>query len=224
MKGIQKKKAAPAKVKDSVPSVPVNEKKESAVKIVQKVKHSFVGKQELLAKVAHTICSQPEEHLRDIKIVQELCQDQDLEIVRLGLLTQFAIFKDIRPRSSRCLYAYESMIDSGLVIEFVLRPRRNFRQRYVLGPMTWLCASHLELNQVSKEVGRRRHFEALLLSSYKNYLDVLQSHTSSALLSATVFGCFCELLVTAPRFNFREVVADNVILGMTSDNPKVCDF
>ena len=76
-----------------------------------------------------------------------------------------------------------------------------------------LAKSHLH-TQVSKEVAQLRNYEASLLRHYQAYLKGLLRHglcvsqgTGPVAHARVAVRCMCQLLTTAPHFNYTCVVA-----------------
>ncbi|XP_077244462.1 binding protein [Tasmannia lanceolata] len=57
----------------------------------------FVKKKNKLAEIGMALLSDPESNIKSLKELLQICKDEDLNIVKLGLLSLLAIFKDIIP-------------------------------------------------------------------------------------------------------------------------------
>lgn len=82
----------------------------------------------------------------------------------------------------------------------------------------FLCHSHVSpptsrfnTRQVSKEVAKLRDYESALLKHYQSFLKAILAASKAAQWPAAhvrvAVRCMCQLLTTAPHFNYTWVVA-----------------
>lgn len=64
----------------------------------------FVKKKCKLAEIGMALLADPESNIKSLKDLLQICKDGDRNIVKLGLLSLLAIFKDIIPGYSLVLY------------------------------------------------------------------------------------------------------------------------
>ncbi|EMR11770.1 hypothetical protein PNEG_00198 [Pneumocystis murina B123] len=145
---------------------------------------------EKLASIAQIIIENPEENIGQLKILYNMTICNTISIQRLGLLTQLAVYRDIIPG-------------------------------YSIRPLTEIEKA----SSVSKEIKKRRLFEELLVSNYHEYVSLL-SRTIKAgykfpkkspqqFLSDISFSCICYLLLSAPHFNYRDMLLDIISTKLT---------
>lgn len=57
----------------------------------------FENKKNKLAELGMELLSNPEANIKSLKEMLEICKDENTKIVKLGLLSLLAVFKDIIP-------------------------------------------------------------------------------------------------------------------------------
>ncbi|KAJ2996477.1 Nucleolar complex protein 3 [Globomyces sp. JEL0801] len=161
-----------------------NESIEQVTKVQQKVTHSdkeipkakklsISEIKESLASHASSIIENPENNIAELKVLRKFCTDKRDQVVKLSLLTQLAVFKDIIPG-----YRIRKLseVEQAAQISKEVRKLRNFEETLLANYQQYLQL----LDHVSntKKGGSR---------------DLL--HIS--------LQCMCSLLTTHPHFNFR---------------------
>lgn len=58
---------------------------------------AFANKKRKLAELGTALLSDPESNIKSLKEFLQLCKDNDHSIIKLGLLSLSAVFKDIIP-------------------------------------------------------------------------------------------------------------------------------
>lgn len=58
---------------------------------------AFESKKRKLAELGIALLADPESNIKSLKEMLEVCKDDDYSIVKLGLLSLLAVFKDIIP-------------------------------------------------------------------------------------------------------------------------------
>ncbi|KAG9439504.1 hypothetical protein H6P81_019669 [Aristolochia fimbriata] len=99
------RKEAKKQAKEQVSTDPVEEAVEEAVhsEVLAEVKEelsaeeAFERKKHKLAEVGIALLADPETNIKSLKELLKMCDDKDVNIVKLGLLSLLAIFKDIIP-------------------------------------------------------------------------------------------------------------------------------
>lgn len=66
---------------------------------------AFESKKRKLAELGIALLTNPESNIKSLKEFLQICKDNDHAIVKLGLLSLLAVFKDIIPGYDSC-YGY----------------------------------------------------------------------------------------------------------------------
>lgn len=51
-----------------------------------------------LAEIGTALLEDPEANIRSLRDLLQICEDRDPEVIKLGLMSMLAVFKDIIPR------------------------------------------------------------------------------------------------------------------------------
>ncbi|BFZ60399.1 hypothetical protein YB2330_001435 [Saitoella coloradoensis] len=170
----------------SEPESVVEAKPEKKLTLKQRV----LAAKEELAKLANDLIEDPEENIFNLKRLRELSESPDLPIVKLALVTQLAVYKDIIPG-------------------YRIRPLTEIELAQKVGKDVKKLRVHEETL-----VGNYQAYVQLLGTTVK---DQRQYEAGSQYASLALIACnaVCTLLTTHPHFNFRTELL-NIVIGRLS--------
>ncbi|CAG8752975.1 15297_t:CDS:2, partial [Cetraspora pellucida] len=149
-------------------------------------------KKEELATIAQMIIEDPENNIRQLKVLREISASNNLTIKKLALLTQLVVYKDIIPG-----YRIRQLTDKEKTtkVSEEVKKLRHFEQNLVSNYQAYLKSLETELKGVNY---------LLALFSQRSLLIQLpsmicQEHT----ITETALKCMCDLLISVTHFNFR---------------------
>lgn len=148
---------------------------EEQAKVSQR--EQIIQAKEELASLAGSINENPEEHIGALRVLAEITTSKNNTIIKLGLATQLAVYKDVIP-SYRIRPALEEEMTAKLSKD--VKKLRNFEQAVVGSYQKYV-----------KELAR---------------IAALANHNSTgdaAGLASVAVTCACNLLNSVPHFNFR---------------------
>lgn len=67
---------------------------------------TFESKKQKLAELGIALLADPNSNIKSLKEMLQIAKDNDQAIVKLGLLSLLAVFKDIIPGSDTCLLLF----------------------------------------------------------------------------------------------------------------------
>ena len=178
--------SAPDAIEEDTPIIePLHDEPETPEVSVQE---QLLSAKEELAKAAGLINESPEEHVGSLKTFSTITSSNNATIVRLGLATQLAVYKDIIPGYRIRPLSQE---ETKAKVSKVVRKQRAFEQAVVKGYQNYVQ----DLKRISQQ-------------------GEANSNRSSSLTDVAI-GCACNLLETVPHFNFRSELL-SVVIGKLS--------
>jgi nucleolar complex protein 3 len=145
----------------------------------------FEKKKGQLAELGMAMLEDPESNIRSLNDILSISNDKDQKVVKLGLMSLLAVFKDIIPRylavnSSYIILQYSAQIT---YIVFAISVYYSYRIRQ-------LTEKELAV-EVSKEVKKTRYYEYTLIRCYK-VLFWIPSYPSGTVLKESFLLFFLE--------------------------------
>ncbi|TPX66830.1 hypothetical protein SpCBS45565_g04211 [Spizellomyces sp. 'palustris'] len=152
----------------------------------------LVEAQEKLAEIASTIIEDPEKNIAHLKNLRQIGGDKDVQIKKLALLTQLAVYKDIIPG-----YRIRQLTEEEQTMK-VSKDVKRLRQY---------------------EETLIANYQAYLQILENTVQASLKSSDSDKSLLVIAIQCMADLLTSVTHFNFRLNLLTAVVARMTLKNP-----
>ncbi|KNC96974.1 uncharacterized protein SPPG_09502 [Spizellomyces punctatus DAOM BR117] len=175
------------------PKAPKNESNDTQPKAQPKSRAGrLVDAQEKLAEIASTIIEDPEKHIAHLKNLRQIGGDKDVQIKKLALLTQLAVYKDIIPG-----YRIRQLTEEEQTMK-VSKDVKRLRQY---------------------EETLLANYQAYLQILENTVQASLKSSDSDKALLVIAIQCMADLLTSVTHFNFRLNLLTAVVARMTLKTP-----
>ena len=159
------------------------------------VAEEFLQAQEDMARIATRIIQEPEEHIGGLKTLAQYAQSQNVQVKKLAVATQMAVFKDIIPG-----YRIRPRNEMEEKLSKEVRMVRTYEQSLLGSYETYVQ----ELGTIAKGTSGDASQEAIDLVSVAS-------------------SCACKLMLSASHFNFREDII-KIVVRKLSGKPLGRDF
>lgn len=134
----------------------------------------FEKKKAQLAELGMAMLEDPESNIRSLNDMLSISNDKDQKVVKLGLMSLLAVFKDIIPRYVAINFYYIPFL-----VSFPKLPTHVF-YAHCSYRIRQLTEKELAV-EVSKEVKKTRYYEYTLIRCYKVILWVSFMHSEVCL-------------------------------------------
>ena len=188
------KKEEPKKGKKFLPVVTEKEKSSSISLTKDDIKAiPLKSMPEKLAEISTYILENPEDRITTLKTLRDLTHHKNVSVMRLGILAQLAVYKDIIPG-----YRIRALTDEEKKIKVSkdIKKLRDYEQTLLSNYQSYL--KDLEKLVVDKDPKRVE-------------------------LKSDAIRCMAELLVSVTHFNFRSNLMSVVVNQMNSKNAEIAE-
>jgi nucleolar complex protein 3 len=131
----------------------------------------FEKKKAQLAELGMSMLEDPESNIRSLNDMLSISNDRDQKVVKLGVMSLLAVFKDVIPRYVAVNFCYIPWLDLFLPKSLMHVFYAHFSYR-----IRQLTEKELAV-EVSKEVKKTRYYEYTLIRCYKVMLWVSFMHS-----------------------------------------------
>lgn len=178
--------------------------------LVQRQNEVF-SKKENIASIATSILENPDASIQKLKELNAYCQDTDVTIQKMAIISMFKVFKDIIPE-----YRIITGLDEGVQLSKDVRNLRKFEyellsnyQKYIQQLQVYIKKAH----KASKRVAKARTDEDVDFFQSKTHFE---SMVGLGKVSIVALG---DLLYHKTHFNFRSQIIRTLvpILGSPND-------
>ncbi|KAI8825104.1 CBF/Mak21 family-domain-containing protein [Fimicolochytrium jonesii] len=185
---LKAKKAAKPRTKDAQKS-----DTPKVLETAQSRQERIVHAQEKLADLASSIIEDPETQIAQLKNLRQIASDKDVQIRKIGLLTQLAVYKDIIPG-----YRIRQLTDAeqGVAVTKEVKKLRQYEETLLSNYQAYL-----------------QILENTVQATVKSTEEAEQS------LLVVAIRCMADLLTSVTHFNFRLNLMTAVVARMTLKNP-----
>ncbi|MBA0843733.1 hypothetical protein Goarm_000893, partial [Gossypium armourianum] len=171
---------------------------------------AFEAKKRKLAELGMALLADPEANIKSLKEMLQFAKDGDHSIVKLGLLSLLAVFKDIIP-------GYRIRLPTEKELEMKVSKEVKKMRFY---ESTLLSAYKVVEALVYCE---DMLWAFQLLAGFIGYLQKLLALEKQPRFHHVVVRCICTLLDAVPHFNFRESLLVAVVRNIGSSDDVVSE-